>query len=69
MNWGKGISFRKPVVLEIVLLRRKGDMMGETFSGSFVRDCSSLDLAISFGNHLKKLGTAKIVTVNLLYGS
>ena len=41
LNWGKGFSFRKGVVLEIVLLRRKVDTMGKTFSSSFVRDCSS----------------------------
>ena len=29
LNWGKGFSFRKGVVLEIVLLRRKVDMMGK----------------------------------------
>ena len=40
LNWGKGFSFRKGVVLEIVLLRRKVDMIGKTFSSSFVRDCS-----------------------------
>ena len=40
MNWGKGISFRKGIVLEIVLLHRKVDMMGRTFSSSFARDCS-----------------------------
>ena len=40
LNWGKGFSFRKGVVLEIVLLRRKVEMMGKTFSSSFVRDCS-----------------------------
>ena len=40
LNWGKGFSFRKGVVLEIVLLRRKVDMMGKTFSRSFVRDYS-----------------------------
>ena len=40
LNWVKGFSFRKGVVLEIVLLRRKVDMMGKTFSSSFVRDCS-----------------------------
>ena len=39
LNWGKGLSIPKGVVLEIVLLRRKVDMMGETFSSSFVRDC------------------------------
>ena len=37
----KAFSFRKGVVLEIVLLRRKADMMGKTFSSSFVRDCRS----------------------------
>ena len=41
LNWGKGMSFHKGVVLEIVLLRRKADMMGKTFSSSFVRDCSN----------------------------
>ena len=41
LNWGKGLSFRKDVVLEIVLLLRKVDMMGKTFSSSFVRDCRS----------------------------
>ena len=40
LNWGKGFSFRKGIVLKIVLLRRKVDMMGKTFSSSFVRDCS-----------------------------
>ena len=39
LNWGKGFSFRKGVVLEIVLLCRKVDTMGKTFSSSFVRDC------------------------------
>ena len=39
LNWGKGFSFCKGVVLEIVLLRRKVDMMGKTFSSGFVRDC------------------------------
>jgi len=43
LNWGKGFSFRKGVVLEIVLVRRKVDMMGKTFSSSFVRDCSYTD--------------------------
>ena len=33
------ISFRKVIVLDIVFLRRKVDMMGKTFSSSFVRDC------------------------------
>ena len=36
---GEGVSFRKGVVLEIVLLPRKVDMMDKTFSSSFVRDC------------------------------
>ena len=40
LNWGKGFSFRKGAVLEIVLLRRKVDMIGKTFSSSFVQDCS-----------------------------
>ena len=39
LNWGKGFSFRRGVVLKIALLRRKVDMMGKTFSSSFVRDC------------------------------
>ena len=40
LDWGKGFSFRKGVVLEIALLRRRVDMMGKTFSSSFVQDCS-----------------------------
>ena len=47
LNWGKGFSFRKVVVWEIVLLRRKVDMTGKTFSSSFVRDCSSFCLLFS----------------------
>ena len=39
LNWGKGFSFRKGVVLGIGLLCRKVDTMGKTFSSSFVRDC------------------------------
>ena len=39
LNWGKGFSFHKGVVLEIVLLRRKVELMRKTFSSSFVRDC------------------------------
>ena len=39
LDWGKGFSFRKGVVLEIALLRRRVDMMGKTFSSSFVQDC------------------------------
>ena len=42
---GKGFSFLKGVALEIVLLRGKVDMMGETFSSSFVWDCSTEVLA------------------------
>ena len=34
LNWGKGISFRKAVVLEIVLLRRIVYIMGKAFSSS-----------------------------------
>ena len=34
LNWGKGFSFHKGIVLEIVLLCRKVDMMGKTFSSS-----------------------------------
>ena len=48
LNWGKGFSFRKGVVLEIVLLRRKVDMMGKTFSSSLVRDCSNKFLISEF---------------------
>ena len=48
LNWGKGFSFRKGVVLEIVLLRRKVDMMGKTFSSSFVRDCRTNTFKFSF---------------------
>ena len=52
LNWGKGLSIPKGVVLEIVLLRRKVDMMGETFSSSFVRDCrlfyTTLDLSTNY---------------------
>ena len=29
LNWGKGFSSRKGVILEIVLLRRKVNMMGK----------------------------------------
>ena len=46
LNRGKGFSSRKGVVLEIVLLRRKVDMMGKTFSSSFVRDWGSFGAAI-----------------------
>ena len=44
LNWGKGFSFRKGFVLEIVLLRSKVDMMGKTFSSNFVRDCRLANL-------------------------
>ena len=43
---GEGVSFRKGVVLEIVLLCRKVDMMGKPFSSSFVWDCIWLGKAI-----------------------
>ena len=46
LNWGKGFSFRKGVVLEVVLLRRKVDMMEKTFSSSFVRNCSLRSMAV-----------------------
>ena len=39
---GEGVFFPQRRCLEIVLLRRKVDMMGKTFSSSFVRDCSCL---------------------------
>ena len=48
LNWGKGFSFRKGVVLEIVLLSRKVDMMEKTFSSSFVRDCRLNDVETGF---------------------
>ena len=58
LNWGKGISFRKAVVLEIVLLRRIVYIMGKTFSSSFVRDCSLFqDLRWSEGE--KKTASAE----------
>ena len=40
LNRKKRFSSCKGVVLEIVLLRSKVDMMGKTFSSSFVQDCS-----------------------------
>ena len=46
LNWGKGFSFRKGVVLEIVLLRRKVDMMEKTFSSSFVWDCKRKQVSV-----------------------
>ena len=39
LDWRKGFSCRKGVVLEIALLRRRVDQMGKTFSSSFVQDC------------------------------
>ena len=42
LNWGKEFSFRKGIVLEIVLLLRKVDIMGKTFSNTFVRDYSAV---------------------------
>ena len=36
---GEGVFSPQCVVLEIVLLRRKVDMVGKTFSSSFVWDC------------------------------
>ena len=44
---GEGVFFPQRRRLEIVLLLRKVDMMGKTFSSSFVRDCSTIsgDLA------------------------
>ena len=62
LNWGKGFSFRKGVVLEIVLLRRKVDMMGKTFSSSFVRDCSHIvevDCTIDLQN-LSQVGSGMV---------
>ena len=57
LNWGKGFSFRKGVVLEIVLLRRKVDMMGKTFSSSFVRDCT----VVAFNYESDHLGESQEV--------
>ena len=46
---GEGVFFPSfGVVLEIVLLRRKVDMMGKTFSSSFVRDCRFNDVETGF---------------------
>ena len=61
LNRGKGFSSRKGVVLEIVLLRRKVDMMGKTFSSSFVRDCGFILNSIISGDTLalKKWLTTK----------
>ena len=60
LNWGKGFSFRKGVVLEIVLLRRKVDMIGKTFSSSFVRDCSYVHHTGKKRVRKKKIGSRKI---------
>ena len=62
LNWGKGFSFRKGVVLEIVLLRSKVDMMGKTFSSSFVRDCSLFTPSGLFSYHTMSS------VVNLAFG-
>ena len=43
------------VVLEIVLLRRKVDMMGKTFSSSFVRDCRNCTCYYITGYGFKNL--------------
>ena len=48
LNRGKGFSSRKGVVLEIVLLRKKVDMMGNTFSSSFVQDCRLKNFILDF---------------------
>ena len=37
---GEGVFFPQRRRLEIVLLLRKVDMMGKTFSSSFIRDCN-----------------------------
>ena len=37
---GEGVFFSQRRRFGRVLLRRKVDMMGKTFSSSFVRDCS-----------------------------
>ena len=62
LNRGKGFSSRKGVVLEMVLLRRKVDMMGKTFSSSFVRDCSlflwfSSVITTTCARHGERLGS------------
>ena len=59
LNRGKGFSSRKGVVLEIdiVLLRRKVDMMGKTFSSSFVRDCT----VVAFNYESDHLGESQEV--------
>ena len=42
LNWGKGMSFRKRCRFgNSFVACRKADMMGKTFSSSFVRDCSN----------------------------
>ena len=57
LNRGKGFSSRKGVVLEIVLLRRKVDMMGKAFSSSFVRDCT----VVAFNYESDHLGESQEV--------
>ena len=61
LNWGKGFSLRKGVVLEIVLLRRIVDMMGKTFSSSFVRDCRKISSAERQGHPLLVSSTGGLV--------
>ena len=54
-------SFRKVIVLDIVLLRGKVDMMGKTFSSSFVRDCIyRILLELTIVKYVIFLGDAKV---------
>ena len=48
---GEGVFFPQRRVLEIVLLRRKVDMMGKTFSSSFVRDCGCISAAVDIQSY------------------
>ena len=69
---GKGFSSRKGVVLEIVLLRKKVVMMGNTFSSSFVQDCRLYfwnrlsDYFASAGEAYKSLACRNLCTITLL---
>ena len=55
-------SFRKVIVLDIDLLRRKVDMMGKIFSSSFVRDCIyRILLELTIAKYVIFLGDAKMV--------
>ena len=55
-------SFRKVIVLDIDLLRRKVDMMGKIFSSSFVRDCIyRILLELTIVKYVIFLGDAKMV--------